>query len=518
MPSLFVEFRHLSRRVHIPRKVLLFIPAILTILVLFAGSMFAAHQNTGAPPIRVESGEVIVPVMVFDNRTQSYVPGLTARNFRVFDDRAQQIIRHISTQRVYLRDFRDNNGVEEREWAWTPGQMWSLLNSGPFPIHIAGPPFYLLSYAQPSYAPGVCHNVRVKVSRKNTIVRARTEYCGTIHAASDPLDGTTFSKEMERQVEASRRGKIPLSIQAGFFYTDAKTPRIYVVAGYPTNAIKYSAGPNLLGARLGILTEVYGKNGVLAGRASDVDEEYFLNQADENRVLGRPQAFAPEQPGDVATVTRAYSLEEALRRVFMPNHHETQMELVPGEYRVRVVLNAGGEFGRAEIPLTVDAYDGKQLGISSIALCKQYDDSYQNLAENPVSERLSVSALPISTLSRFTPLVSRGNAFTPTGNTTFKKNELLFAYYEVYEPLLASAATTQVSVRLKIVDGKTDAVESDTGLRSAAEWVRPGSPVVAIAQQAKIAPLATGTYRVEVRAEDSAGRSTAWRVTPFRVE
>jgi hypothetical protein len=332
------------------------------------------------------------------------------------------------------------------------------------------------------------------------------------------LNGTTFSKEMERQGAGNRRGRIPLSIQAGFFYTDAKTPRIYVAADYPTNAIEYSAGPNLLAARLGILTEVYGKDGTLAARASDIDEEYFMNQWDENRVLGRPQAFAPEQPGDVASVTRSYSLEDALRRVFMPNHHETQVELGPGQYDVRVVLDTAGEFGRADVPLTVDAYDDSQLGISSIALCKQYDDPRQSLAEAAAPGRLSANELPVSTLSRFSPLISRGNAFTPTGDTTFKKNQLLFAYYEVYEPLLAGAATTQVQIRLKIVDDKTGAAESDTGFQGASEWVRPGDPVIAIAQQAKIAALATGSYRIEVRAEDSAGRSTLWRAASFRVE
>jgi hypothetical protein len=310
----------------------LFFAALLPIFLVCPAGMFA--QNAGAPPIRVESGEVIVPVMVFDSRTQSYVPGLTARNFRVFDDRGQETIRHVSAQRVYLRDFRDNLGVEEREWAWTPGQMWSLLNSGPFPIPIAGPAFYLLSYDQPPSAAGACHNVSVKVTRRDTIVRARAEYCNTTHAASDPLNGSAFSKDMEGQAADNRRGKIPLSIQAGFFYTDAKTPRIYVAAEYPSDAIQYSAGPDLLAARLGILTEVYGEDGVLAARASDVDEEYFMNEADENLVLGLPQAFSTEEPGDIAIVSRGYALQEALRRAFMPNHHETQMAFAPGEYRI----------------------------------------------------------------------------------------------------------------------------------------------------------------------------------------
>jgi hypothetical protein len=181
-------------------------------------------------------------------------------------------------------------------------------------------------------------------------------------------------------------------------------------------------------------------------------------------------------------------------------------------------LDAEVKFGRAEIPLTVEAYDRKQLGISSIAVCKQFDNPRQNLAETAAAPPVSASAVPFSTLSHFTPLVSRGDAYTPTGDTTFKKNELLFAYYEVYEPLLASPQTTQVRLRLKIIDSETGAVKADTGLQSAAEWMRPGSPVIAIAQQANIAALPKGSYRIEVQAEDSAGRNTAWRSANFRVE
>lgn len=502
--------------IHILRKVALVLLAVLAVLIFCAARMFAARQSTGAPPIRVEAGEVIVPAMVFDTRTERYVPGLTTGDFRIFDDRAQQRIQHVSEEKVYLREFRDNLGIKEREWAWTPGQMWGLLNGGPFSTPIAGPAFYLLSYAQPPSAPGACHNISVKVIRKNTIVRARAQYCSTVHSSSDPLHGTAFSKEMEKEAAASSRGRIPLSIQAGFFYTDARTPRIYVVADYPTKAIGYSAGPDLLAARFGILTEVYGKDGALAARTTDVDEEYFMDQADENRVLGSPEAFAPEQPGDVATVTRSYSLEESLRRGFMPNHHEVQMEIAPGEYRVVVALNAGGQFGRAEVPVTVDAYDGKHLAISSIALCNQYNRS-ENVGAN-TAFKVPERAAPPSTLSHFIPLVSRGGVFTPAGRTIFENSDPLFVYYEVYDPLLATAPSTQVGIRLKIVNNNTGNVESDTGSRSATEWVRPGNPVIAVGQQAKIAALAAGSYRVEVRAEDSAGQSTPWRTTTFRVE
>lgn len=508
-----IESAQLRCPVQIARKAVLAFVALL-----FAGNCFAAPQNTGAPAIRVESGEVMVPVMVFDKGGQRYVPGLTAHNFRVFDDGQEEKIQEVSNERVYLRDFRDNSGAEEREWAWTPGQMWSLLNGGPFPFPVAGPAFYVLSYAQPSATKSGCHKVTVRVARRNAIVRARTEYCSTAHAPSDPLNGTVFSKEMEKEAAGDRGGRIPLSVQAGFFYSDAKTPRIYVVVEYPTRSINYSAGRSLLAARLGILTDVHGIDGTLSARATDVDEEYFINQADENRVLGSHQIYAPDAASDVPTVTPNYSLEDAMRRAFMPNHHETQMKLAPGRYEIRVVLNSGTEFGRAELPLTVDAYDDKQLGISSIALCKQFNDPRESLDDTQHERGFWQSEKPLSTLSHFVFLISRGNAFTPAGDTRFKQGETLFAYYEVYEPLLVSAQTTQVYVRVRIFDNQTGDLKSDTGWQSTEKWVRPSNPVIAIAQQVNVSALKQGSYRIEVHASDSAGRETEWRNASFEVE
>ncbi|HLV95329.1 MAG TPA: hypothetical protein VKS44_09075 [Candidatus Acidoferrales bacterium] len=491
---------------------------VRSLAVLCAFPTLAAAQNSGAPSIRVQSGQVILPVMAFDKNSQHYVPGLTARDFRVFEDGSSQTIQQASVEHVYLRDFRDNSGVEEREWAWTPGQMWSLLDEGPFSFAASSPAFYLLSYALPPSAAGSCHRVSVKVGRKNVIVRARSEYCNTPHSPADPLDGTEFSKQMERDAASEKKGKIPLFVQAGFFYTDAKTPRAYIAVEYPTDDIPYSAGPKLLAAKLGFLTEVFRQDGTLAARSSDLDEEYFLNPEDENRILGHPDATAPRIPTDVRSISPDYSLADAMRRTFMANRHETQMDLPAGTYDLRVVLSDGEKFGRAEVPLTVEAYDGEQLGISSIALCKQFNDPRQNLEHAAARRNSARAGAPVSTLSHFVPLISRGNAFTPAGHTSFKSNETLFAYYEVYEPLLLSAPATRVRVRVRILDDKTGAIRSDTGQRNAAEWVRPGNLVISVAQQAPITVLPRGRYRIEVQASDSAGRATALRTAIFTVK
>jgi hypothetical protein len=65
-----------------------------------------------------------------------------------------------------------------------------------------------------------------------------------------------------------------------------------------------------------------------------------------------------------------YSVPQAAR--FMPTRYDAQLELRPGEYRVRIAVSMGPKkFGITEVPLRIDEYDGKELGISSIALCKR---------------------------------------------------------------------------------------------------------------------------------------------------
>jgi hypothetical protein len=45
--------------------------------------------------------------------------------------------------------------------------------------------------------------------------------------------------------------------------------------------------------------------------------------------------------------------------LMIPNRYETQIDLLPRQYDIRVVLSDGEKFGREQMPLTVDSYDGK---------------------------------------------------------------------------------------------------------------------------------------------------------------
>jgi hypothetical protein len=491
---------------------------VLCASAVFESAAFARPQTGSVPAIRVESGVVVVPTRVYyatewDPNTgwsPKSAPGLAIGDFRLFEDGKEQKIQRIAVEEIYGIDVRDNFGVMEREWALTPEQKWMTLGRElfPWPAFI---PVYVLAYVPAPSAEGSCHQVEVKVDRKHVNVYARDEYCNTAHSSSDPLDGTKISKQMEDDAASATAGKIRLSAQAGFLYTDPSAGRVYTAVEFPPEDLTFPAtqfpAMKMKGTNIGILTMAYTKQGTLAARSSDLQGIYFPEEIFRER-------HSVSSQGALEDYVPAKRLDSELRRQF-PDHHESQMKLAPGEYDLRVILSDGREFGRVEIQLAVDSYDGKQLGVSSIFLCDQFHQQSTTPHGKPEA--------PPSTLSDFVPLVSKGLEFTPAGHRSFTKDYLLkahflFAYYEIYEPLLSALPTTAVQTRMRIINTTTGALETDTGLRSAMGFMEPGKSVIPVSEQIAAAKLAKGSYRIEVQASDSTGRSTPWRTATFEVE
>jgi hypothetical protein len=160
------------------------------------------------------------------------------------------------------------------------------------------------------------------------------------------------------------------------------------------------------------------------------------------------------------------------------------------------------------VPLNIDDYDGKALGISSVMLCKRHRDAHV----------AAVEAGAANFAPQYVPLVSKGSRFTPTADASFKQGEPLIPYFEVYEPLLATQAATTVQAHLRIVDASTGKVITDFPPVDAAPYERAGSSTIPIAREIPFDQLPKGAYRLEVQATDSAGRSTPWRTADFTVE
>ena len=193
---------------------------------------------------------------------------------------------------------------------------------------------------------------------------------------------------------------------------------------------------------------------------------------------------------------------------WLPARYETQVDLPAGDYRLEVVLNDGWNFGRVEMPLRIEAYDGKQLALSSVALCK-------SLRSAAVAAKEAAQA---NFAPQYVPLVSKDIVFTPTGDMSFAKGEPLFAYFEVYEPQLAENPSVPVSVHMKILDSSTDQLKEDFAPIDASTYKQAGSSVLRIGRKVPIDRLPTGSYSLEVQTTTSTGRSTAWQRANFEIK
>src|SRR5215467_7752596 len=463
----------------------------------FISALAAFAQNTTPLTIRVETNRVLVPTYVWDKDkmdqhftylkdwpcgarniktflalkpSESYlpldcdlrrIPGLTAKDFHVFDDGAEQKIASVTLEPLHWIPARDNIGMHI-EFSGTPKGKWSSLDLHPVIgiVPFGGRHIYLITYAPPPSAQGTCHHIKVSVDRRNTFVYSRHDYCNTLRSPSDPLSGTKLGEQLERGVISDTSAKIPIFMQAGFFQSGLGTSRVEIAMEVPWNSLRREWSESLhsatLHATVGIMGMAYRKTGELAARFSD---------------LG---CCSSDEPEEVRTRWEEPDTARPDKEVVeIPNRYETQMDLAPGDYRLVVALGDGSKFGRLEVPLTVEPYDGKQLALSSIILCKRFRDA--NAAEQ---EAVAANLAP-----QYVPLVSNGTQFTPAGDTRFQKGEPMFAYFEVYEPLLTATQPASVQIRMKITDANTGEIKVDTGLRDASPWIQRGRSTISVADK-----------------------------------
>ena len=484
----------------------------LPIVVVFAGAMvlsiFGRSTSAQDLSIRVETNQVRVPATVFDkeryrlvwdnptnplwqaykegnNRVENLVDsvvihGLTAHDFQVLDDGKEQEIQNVVYEQSPAWVFHDNKG-DHAEFLGEWGGKWSSPEWPPRTVPVPGYGNYVLTYALPESPEGSCHQIRIKVNRRNAFVLARREYCNIKHSPSDPLIGTTLGKQLESNL-ATPRSKVDITFLAADFFTDTEAARVHVVLDWPWESLKLDS------TTYGVLGMVFKKDGSLATRFSDLLE---YPSPEELRELNG--AYVYHDSADIAT------------------RYETQLILPPGEYDVRIALSDGTKFGRAETPLTVQSHDRNELAISKITLCKQIQDaSPYSASSGAQSPGNWTTKIPGSYVS----LVSKDIEFKPTADTRFKKRETLYTFFQIYEPL--PEATVQIQMR--IVNVRTREVQSDSQPISAAPYIKVGSPIIPVGRGMDIRKLPKGSYRLDVQATDSTGKSTPWRTANFTIE
>ncbi len=336
--------------------------------------------------------------------------------------------------------------------------------------------YYVLGYAPTDSPEGSCHTLKVKVERGGTTVRARSGYCNV--RPKDLLAGDPSEKELETRAAASQAGTVPASMQVPFFYTGPGTARVDVAMEIAADAVKFEKTKGKFHSTVNVLGIAYKQDGSVGARFSDTIKLDLQNKKELETFKERPV------------------------------YYENQFEVAPGTYNLKVVFSTGGEgFGKVEMPLTIDPYDGKQFGLSGMALSKDV----HRLADMN-------TGLDAELLEGKTPLVTQGMQVTPSGSNRFKKTDISAVYAEIYEPLLVGPNPPIVAVQLRVLDRKTGEQKQDSGMINVGASVRKDNAMIPLGLKLPIDSLTAGSYRAELKAVDSVGHNSPVRSADFEVE
>lgn len=338
--------------------------------------------------------------------------------------------------------------------------------------------YYLIGYTPPPSDDESCHKLRVQVSRGGTQVRARPGYCSA--KPRDLLSGKPVEKVLESRAAATQPGNIGASMQIPYFYTSSNMARVNVAMELPSDSLKFQKQKGKLHAAVDVLGIASLPDGTVGARFSDTLK---LDFEDQRQV-------------------------DALK--LKPLHYENQFDIASGNYTLKIVFSAGGDsFGKLEMPLVVGAYQTGEFGLSGVALSKE---------SRPATDiTLGLDALLIDDQ---TPLIANGKRIIPFGSNRFKKTDPAGFYFEIYAPLLASAAPEkrpEVAVQIRTLDRQSGQQKTDSGILKLNMLPVNENGVLPVSVTMPLTQVQAGAYLLEVRALDSAGNSVL-RVAPFDVE
>jgi VWFA-related protein len=336
---------------------------------------------------------------------------------------------------------------------------------------------YLLGYTPPETEEGSCHSLKVKVDRGGTTVRARSGYCNA--KSKDVLQQTPTETTLESKISSTTPGTLSSQMQTAFFYTSANVARVEVALDLPPDAMKFEKEKGKPHAEVNVLGIAYKPDGAVAARFSDVVKLDFNDKKD---------------------------IDIFKQHLY---HYENQFDIASGTYNLKVVFSSGGAgFGKLERSLKIDPYDGKTFAMSSFALSRKIVK-----ASDPSS------TVEAALLEDRTPLVFEGLQIVPSADNAFKNTEKVGVYFEIYEPRMVNmdpAKPVTMALQVRVLDGKTDAQKSDSGLFRIKVPDKPGSPAIPFGGVIPVTGLAPGAYHLEITAMNDANKVFT-RVTDFQI-
>jgi len=463
----------------------------------------AEAQDVSPGPIRVESKEVIVPVLVLDKKRLQDIRGMDVLAYiREADAPNSRLLEGLAVRGLAVEDFRVfDNGAKQKIQRLTPDSFgfgdepgagigkWEVPethagDSGSAVIHMPLWPSYLIAYPKPPATSGNCHKVVVKVDRPDSLVYSSGRYCNGKNSLADPLRGTKVGNQMEDLLKSGKSGAIGLWLDVFPFLGGDGRPATDITVGFYLKPRPEDCGK---WRQIGVLGLIYAKNRTLATRFSDIMSTVAFHGVS----LPMP---GPLPPGP------------CIAHDDPPNGYETAVHLPPGKYTLSVILRDGKRFGEAETLFNVEGSDQEHLEISGIVLAKQFRQLRAEQREDASSGR------------GYVPLVSKGFEVVPTANTRFRKGGPFYFYLQIYDPMLLEALVPRVEAHLRIVNVKTGQVVKSLAPVNAASYAKLGDPVIPIGGGIDINGLPKGSYMLEAQATDSAGDTTSWRTAKFTIE
>ena len=334
--------------------------------------------------------------------------------------------------------------------------------------------FYILGYAPGDTPEGSCHALKVKMNHGGMNVRSRSGYCNV--RTTNVLEGKPLEKQLEAHATGSQAGSIHGVLEAPFFYTGPNTARVNLAMEIPSDSFQFNKEKGKYRASLNVLGIAYRNDGSIGAKFSD-------------------------------TVNVDLEKDEWKEFTKLPYEYQNQFDAAPGDYKLTVVLSAGGDaFGKFESPLSIDAYDGKHFSLGGVALT----NSAHKLSDIPES-------LDSVLLEDRTPLVVKGMQIVPSATNRFKHTDNVVVYSEIYEPLLTSEAPPVVAAGYTILDRATNNKIFSTGAVRADDFIQKGNPVIPVGLRVKVDDLKPGSYRLVMQAVDSAKNNAPNRAVDFDI-
>lgn len=336
--------------------------------------------------------------------------------------------------------------------------------------------YYVMGYAPPTRVhDGNYHKIVVKIDRKGVKLRFRTGYYDV--KGADILAGKPEGKTLEEQAENSRQGSIPVSLSAPHFYAQRNVARVNLALEIPLRALEFKKDKGSLRTKINILGIAYRADGSVAARFSD-----SLNSEAQKQDL--------KESSD-ATFT-----------------YQNSFQIAPGSYNLKVVLGGEGEkFGKYEMPLVIEPYDGTMLHLSEIVL----SDHLQ-----PISDM--TAGIEEQLLEERTPLVSRGVQVIPSPGRHFKKTGRVGLYVEVYEPMLAKPSPPRVGISYMIYDKKSNQMIHTSKTILLQDFMEKENTIIPVGLLVPVGGIQPGEYRLEVVARNDSGAVSNKQSADFVVE